>query len=235
MRMRYWLVNIHRRLWFSRGFRIRKERRSHQRSVASSALIERLESRLLLTAAAVNLFESKVNTYSAGIQSTPSVAMDAAGDSVVTWVSELQDGSGDGVFAQRYDSSGKAIGNEFQVNTYTQDNQNSPVIAMDAGQDGSGFGIYAKRYNASGVVQGSEFQINTYTTNDQMFPAIAMNSTGSFIIAWTSSRTVTGRAFTRSDSTPAPLLKGTNSESTRPRRAPRMILRSRSMLPGSLL
>ena len=197
MRMRSWLVNIHRRLWFSRVLRIRNGRRSHQRSVASSALIERLEPRLLLTAAAVNLFELKVNTYSAGIQSTPSVAMDVVGDSVVTWVSDGQDGSGDGVYAQRYDSTGKAIGNEFQVNTYTQDNQNSPVVAMDAagdfvvawgsnGQDGSGFGIFAKRFNASGVVQGSEFQINTYTTNDQMFPAIAMNSTGSFIIAWTS-------------------------------------------------
>ncbi len=195
MRMRSWLVSIHQRLRFSQI--LRRGHQHQKRSIAQSVLIERLEPRQLLTAAAVGLVESKVNTYSAGIQSVPSVAMDAAGDSVVAWASDGQDGSSYGIYAQRYDSTGKATGNEFQVNTFTQDNQYAPVVAMDAagnfvvawssaGQDGSGSGIYAKRYNASGVVQGSEFLVNTYTTNSQTYPSIAMNPTGSFIIGWTS-------------------------------------------------
>ena len=79
-----------------------------------------------------------------------SVAMDAAGDFVVTWASYgSEDGNAFGIFAQRYNSAGIAQGTEFQVNTYTTDRQFEPSVAMDAagdfvitwqsaGQDGSG-------------------------------------------------------------------------------------------------
>ncbi len=84
--------------------------------------------------------------------------MDADGDFVVTWVSDGQDGSGWGIYAQRYNAAGVAEGAEFLVNTVTSSNQSSPAIAMDADggfvvtwqsfvQDGSGYGIYAQRYN----------------------------------------------------------------------------------------
>src|SRR5262249_26389723 len=50
--------------------------------------------------------EFRVNTYTASDQSFPSVAMDAAGDFVVTWTSVDQDGWGYGVYARRYSASG---------------------------------------------------------------------------------------------------------------------------------
>ena len=121
--------------------------------------------------------------------------MDADGDFVITWQSNLQDGSSYGVFAQRYNAAGVAQGGEFQVNTYTTSLQTTPSIAMDSDgdfviawesvQDGYGFGIYAQRYNDTGVAQGTEFQVNTYTTNQQLFPSIAMDNDGDFVIAWT--------------------------------------------------
>lgn len=63
--------------------------------------------------------EFHVNTYTTDDQYASSVAADAAGNFVVVWQSFGQDGSGLGVFGQRYDSTGLPVGSEFQVNTAT--------------------------------------------------------------------------------------------------------------------
>src|SRR5437773_1937133 len=62
--------------------------------------------------------EFPVNTFTANHQFIPSVAADAAGNFVVVWQSSAQDGSGYGVFGQRYLASGAPLGSEFRVNTY---------------------------------------------------------------------------------------------------------------------
>jgi len=142
--------------------------------------------------------ETQVNSFTTSDQKESAIAIDAAGDYVVVWQSTGQDGSGFGVFAQRYNAAGLAQGGEFQVNTFTTSDQGSPAIGMDDlgnfviawqsfSQDGSSNSIFAKRYNAAGAVQGAEFQVNTFTTSSQKSPSVAMNSTGSFVIAWQSS------------------------------------------------
>jgi hypothetical protein len=139
--------------------------------------------------------EFLVNTFTTGSQSQPAVAMDANGDFLVSWSSSGQDGSLSGIYAQRYNASGLAQGNEFKVNTYTTSNQQHPSVAINPdgefviswssdGQDGGNFGIYAQRYNAAGLTQGDEFRVNSYTTSQQLYPDVAMDSSGSFIIAW---------------------------------------------------
>jgi hypothetical protein len=140
--------------------------------------------------------EFRVNTYTASVQSSSAIAMDSDGDFVITWMSNLQDGSTFGIYGQRFNASGIAQGSEFRVNTITVGQQRNPAIAMDldgdfviawqSQGDGSGYGVYAQRYNASGVAQGSEFRVNTYTTNGQFYPSIAMDSDGDFVIAWSS-------------------------------------------------
>ena len=67
--------------------------------------------------------EFRVNTTTADNQINPAVAMDAAGNFVVTWSSNLQDGSGYGIYAQRYNAAGVAQGAEFLVNTTTAGSQ----------------------------------------------------------------------------------------------------------------
>ena len=67
--------------------------------------------------------EFQVNTYTAANQEHPSVAMDAAGDFVVTWQIAGEDGSGYGIFAQQYNAAGAAQGSEFEINAYTPGNQ----------------------------------------------------------------------------------------------------------------
>src|SRR5438128_548898 len=61
----------------------------------------------------------RVNTTTAGAQTSAAVATDDAGDFVVVWASQGQDGSGFGVYAQRFSAAGAALGGEFRVNATT--------------------------------------------------------------------------------------------------------------------
>src|SRR5262249_30725790 len=130
-------------------------------------------------------------------QTSPSVAMDASGDFVVTWQSNVRDGSGYGIYAQRYDAAGVAQGGEFAVSSYITGAQTTPSVAMDAngdfvvawqssGQDGLGYGIYAQAYHATGASNGVEFRVNSYTTSDQYAVQIATSGAGEFVAAWQS-------------------------------------------------
>ncbi|HTT38056.1 MAG TPA: cadherin-like domain-containing protein, partial [Burkholderiales bacterium] len=138
--------------------------------------------------------ETRVNTTTTDVQHWPAVAMDSNGNFVVTWTSANQDGSGDGIYAQRYDATGAKVGSEFKVNTTTANAQQAPVIAMstngfviawnDSAADGSGNGVFAQRYNSSGTKQGSEFQVNVTTAGDQWLDSAAMDASGNFIITF---------------------------------------------------
>jgi VCBS repeat-containing protein len=141
--------------------------------------------------------EFRVNTTTAGDQSSPTVAALSDGGFIVSWNSWSQDGSLWGVYAQRYEASGAATGSEFLVNTETANHQYFATIAAlsDGGfviswnsvnQDGSGDGVYAQRYNAAGVATGGEFQVNTTTTSEQYAPTIVALNDGGFIVSWTS-------------------------------------------------
>ncbi|WP_375443027.1 beta strand repeat-containing protein [uncultured Nostoc sp.] len=141
--------------------------------------------------------EFKVNTQTINNQTNSTIAIAQNGNFVISWQSENQDGSGYGIYAQRYNSNGVAQGSEFRVNTQTANDQINPKIAMDTTgnfviswqsnlQDGSGYGIYAQRYNSNGVAQGGEFKVNTQTANDQSIPTVAMNGRGDFVVSWTS-------------------------------------------------
>lgn len=66
--------------------------------------IEALEERLLLSAAPVT-GEFFVNKVLPDLQISPAVAMAQDGGFVAVWQSRVEDGSGAGVFARRFDSS----------------------------------------------------------------------------------------------------------------------------------
>jgi S-layer family protein len=76
--------------------------------------------------------EFRVNTYTPSNKIAGDVASDEAGNFVVTWTSNGQDGDNGGVFARRFDSSGAPRGGEFQVNTFTPLLQELSSAAMDA-------------------------------------------------------------------------------------------------------
>jgi hypothetical protein len=134
-----------------------------------------------------------VSAYEPAFQTGPAVATDASGNFVVVWSSYGQDGSSEGVFGQRYLSSGTRLGPEFRVNSDTQGPQDYPSIAADgagnfvvvwASGDGSSFGVFGQRYASSGAPLGSEFRVNTYTTSVQYRPSVAADSFGNFVVVW---------------------------------------------------
>ena len=81
----------------------------------------------------------QVNTTTAGNQDLPSVAMDDNGDFVVVW--HGTDSSGDGIFAQRFDANGIALGGEFRVNTTEAGSQYWAAVDMNAADSSSSPGI----------------------------------------------------------------------------------------------
>ena len=141
--------------------------------------------------------EFQVNSFTTSEQVEPSITALADGGWVVSWSSLLQDGSSNGIYAQRYNAAGLAQGAEFQVNTFTTSFQDQPSITAladggwvvswtSAGQDGDRYGIYAQRYNAAGVAQGAEFQVNSFTTGDQLESSITALADGGWVVSWTS-------------------------------------------------
>ncbi|MCP5155360.1 MAG: tandem-95 repeat protein [Ectothiorhodospiraceae bacterium] len=149
--------------------------------------------------------EFRVNSQTSSNQNEPAVTALVGGGFVVTWTSVASgtagDGSGLGVFGQRYDASGTALGGEFRVNTQVSSNQSDSAVAAlgDGGflvvwtsftsgtaGDGSGDGVFAQRYDASGVAVGGEFQVNTTTASTQDEPAVAGLDDGGFVVVWTS-------------------------------------------------
>jgi hypothetical protein len=144
--------------------------------------------------------EFQVNSFTPGDQSSASVSLDADGDFVVAWDSQLQDGSDQGVFARRFNAAGVPLAVEFQVNTYTTGLQfgfsaGLGFVSLDAdgdfvvswqsqGQDGSSDGVFVRRFNSSGAPLTTELQVNSYTTNSQRSAAVAADDSGDFVVAW---------------------------------------------------
>lgn len=147
--------------------------------------------------------EFQVNTTTAGHQFYSSSAVLQDGGFVVTWASAPfgsaagQDGSGGGVFGQRYAADGTSLGGEFQINTYTAGDQMHPSVTaltnggfvvtwMSNGQDGGGAGVFGQCYATNGSPVGSEFQVNGFVAGDQSFPSVTALQNGDFLVTWSS-------------------------------------------------
>ncbi|HEX4299302.1 MAG TPA: Ig-like domain-containing protein, partial [Gammaproteobacteria bacterium] len=131
--------------------------------------------------------EFKVNNDAATIHSAPGVAMDAAGDFVVTWTGAQT------ITAQRYAADGTPKGSEFQVNTQTT-YVGVPRIAMDAAGDfvitwmaydaENDGNIHARRFSADGMALSDEFQVDTANPVQAYIADVAMDAAGDFIVTW---------------------------------------------------
>ncbi|MFO1019514.1 MAG: VCBS repeat-containing protein [Planctomycetales bacterium] len=120
--------------------------------------------------------EFRVNTSTPGNQYGPAIAMSPNGNFDITW-SSIDPATGFyDVYAKMYNAQGKAITNEFRVNTYTTLEQQSASVAADAdgnfmvvwesnGRDTSGYGIYGQLYARKtdfvGVQRGGSFYLDS--------------------------------------------------------------------------
>ncbi len=150
--------------------------------------------------------EFLVNTYTIECQEIPDVAMNPAGNFVITWNSDTQDGSGYGIFARRYASNGSPVGTEFIVNSYTIGRQSDSAIGIDTNanfvivwtsrdQDAYDSGVFGQRFASDGSRLGTEFQVHTFTLEDQEKPDVQINGSGDFVVVWQSQYNIIGRQF----------------------------------------
>jgi len=118
-----------------------------------------------------------VNTTIEGPQQNPQATINDRGQFIIVWDTKIDpDINERDIFAQRYDSSGRPLGDEFQVNTYMADDQKRPTVAMGQnhnfvmawqsyGQDGSDYGIFGQRgqivgsadFNSDGFVNFMDY------------------------------------------------------------------------------
>ena len=151
-------------------------RKPNRRRPLAKLIGETLEPRMLLTTAPIG--DQFVVADTLGFTATPAaIAVHADGSFTTAFESFEEDGSGFGVFAQRFNADGTSSSAKYPVNTTTLREQSAPAIAVDLngnelvvwqskGQDGDGFGIYGQWYDSSGTKIGSEFKINTTTVAD---------------------------------------------------------------------
>lgn len=138
-----------------------------------------------------------VNSYTTAGQFNPDVSRSREGSFTVVW-NGVGSGDDSGIFGQRFDAAGTAVGTQFLVNTYTSSSQQQPRIAMDAsanfvvswlsagspGTDNDQTSAQGRAFFADGSALGSQFQANTYTTQQQTTPQVAMLGGGDFVVAW---------------------------------------------------
>jgi hypothetical protein len=132
--------------------------------------------------------EFPVNTSTlAGEQREPKTAADGLGRFVVTWEDRQQDANGIDIWARRYDTSGAALGPEFQVNTTQLGDQVFPAVACDwvgnfvvCWEDRSAASsvVRAQRFDAQGAPLGAEFVVHTPVGGSEGYPDVELDWAG---------------------------------------------------------
>ena len=139
----------------------------------------------------------QVNSVTTAGQYTAQVGTASNGDFVISWESGSSPGDDNdyAILARRFSSDGAAIGDEFQVNSYTTGTASSSSLAVTSDGDflvvwsnsiDGSTEIRSQLYLSDGTAVGGEFTINSYTTGQQYRTNVVATSSGEFIVAWAS-------------------------------------------------
>jgi len=133
--------------------------------------------------------------YSGGDQVNPDVAGLANGRYVVAWQDNSGlDGSGSGVRARIFSSTGAVVSGEKAVNQGTTGSQVNPAVAGLAGggfvvvwEDGGK--IEARVFNASGAAVTGDLTIAQFAAGNKSSPDVTALLDGGFLVTWTTDAT----------------------------------------------
>ena len=137
----------------------------------------------------------RVNSTIQGSRTAAAVAANEAGNTVVVWQGR---GPSDkhGIFMRLFDANGDATSGELLVNETIGGLQHDPSVAM--ADDGSfvvswsgpggadSAGVFARRFNTDGTGASGEELVNTITAGEQSESAVSVNSSGDYVITWSS-------------------------------------------------
>lgn len=140
----------------------------------------------------------QVNATAVGKQEHAVVAANVNGDFVVTWMSNHIAANDWDIYARLVGVNGQPVGNEFRVNTVTQNRQMWQDVAVDAsgrfvvawkcavGQNGVADQIKARRFDASGNPLGEELLASSYPESYKSTASVGVAPDGRFVVVWDS-------------------------------------------------
>jgi hypothetical protein len=135
-----------------------------------------------------------VNDYEWYNQRNPVVAATFAGNMMVAWASQNEDGDGWGIYAQRLDGAGAKFGSPIKVNDHIVGDQINPdVVALNnghfvvvwhgAGPTDAQSAVFMQLLDANGVPEGLNMQVNRLAANQHL--DVAVGSVGmSYVVVW---------------------------------------------------
>ncbi len=137
--------------------------------------------------------EFLANTNTSAFHFKPAVATDAAGGFVLVWESFEPEPSDYGIRGRRYDATGAAAGDEFQVSDFATDAQFAPAVATDVA---GGFvvawqraafyisQVVGRRYDSGGTPVGGGFPVTADPGYTHAAPTVATLASGGFLVVW---------------------------------------------------
>lgn len=136
--------------------------------------------------------EFQVNTYTPSYEGHPDVAMDAAGNFIITWVTiNPPDDDLPGIRARLFSSDGQASSDEFRVHSTLGSIDLDPVVDMN-GEGASvvvwerSSSVRAQRLASDGSRLGAELQVGSGDLSSDLDTDVLVGSDGSFVVAWSS-------------------------------------------------
>lgn len=142
----------------------------------------------------------RVNTdVTLGWQGDPAVAMDSAGNFIISWEDRREIGNSD-VFAQRFDRTGRTLGDNFRVSDSGVPGDQSisslytapdgvTLVVWDDRRNGLGGDIFGQFLNPDGSLRGSNFQVNDDgRVGNQYEPDVSGDDSGRFVVVWEDGR-----------------------------------------------
>ena len=158
--------------------------------------------------------DMQVNSLTSDRQTKPALAVGPDGGFVVSWNSYLFGADDDALVARRFDSTGAALGDDFQVEQSLDGYQRLGSLAStpDGGfvatsygyfDDITGSNVGASRFDANGVRAEDDFIVNSQQSGLKSQPTSASNTRGDLFMSWTSTqstgddadRSIQGRLF----------------------------------------
>ena len=153
--------------------------------------------------------EFVVNTHTMESQFDPHAVLFGDNKFVVVWQTgdeETGDSDPDSIAGRLFSEDGVPLGEEFLVNTHTNDFQSDPWVASTGNGgfvvvwqsasslagDAEPDSIAGRLFSATGVPLGDEFLVNTFTANDQNDPKAVGLTGGGFVVVWDSGDLATG-------------------------------------------
>ncbi len=143
-----------------------------------------------------------INEVTLSDQEDADIASDSNGNFVVVWESYAQDGSEDGVFGRRLDSTGQPVGGEFSVNEMTAGTQKNPFLGVrsdgvfavvwnDEAVAPEDDQVWLRIFDADGTPRTGDIAVATQVVSEDR-ARVGFNSLGQATVTWEGDDSMTG-------------------------------------------